>query len=324
MLDVKKFISTKNLLIESQVISENKVLHILLCFDDNYALPAGIAIMSVIKNNPQQVVHFHLFTHNVSAVNRQKLCSIKSDNLLLTEYVINNQFQIDSQNTTQFPISACVRLIAPLVLKNTTNRLLYIDSDTLCKSSLDKVFNIELDNAIVAAVADLEEMQISQCSKYNIIFGSYFNSGVMLLNIDLWCQNEITQRTLQFLNNGEKFNYPDQDVLNIVVGDKRVIIEKKYNHFVALSPNRNDDATVSQDTVFIHYVTKNKPWHQPYLTNIYDNYLSNSPWCHDKLPRFENKKTSSIRQYSRLMFQQKHYLTAIRFYFYYLIKKLFK
>ncbi|MDF7667526.1 glycosyltransferase [Orbaceae bacterium ESL0727] len=320
MLNVDQFISAKNQLLCSPCLDKEPVLHILLCFDNNYALPAGVAITSVIENNPQQTIHFHLFTHNVSEENRQKFRSITANNAAITEYVINDQFQIDDQNTTQFPISACVRLIAPMVLKDITNRLLYIDSDTLCLASLTSIMALDMHNTIIAAVADMDYMQQAQCNRYNITVGTYFNSGVMLINVALWCQNDVTQKTLQLLNSGEKFDYPDQDVLNIVVGDKRVMLNQKYDYLLALSPDGNEDAGIPKDIVLLHYITKNKPWHQPYRTRLYNHYLSTSPWVNNELPRYEGKKTSSIRQYSRLMYRQGHYFAAIKYYFCYLQK----
>ncbi|OCG28465.1 hypothetical protein A9G11_10755, partial [Gilliamella sp. wkB108] len=219
MIEVDKFISKKNELLSFPFLDNKQILHILLCFDNNYTLSAGVDIISVIENNLNQNIHFHLFTHNVSDENRRKLTSIKADNLAITEYIINEQFQINPENTVQFPIVACVRLIAPMILKEVAERLLYIDSDTLCLNSLSSIIDINLDNVIVAAVADEPYMQKSQCDKYNIAFGTYFNSGVMLINIALWCKKNITIQTLQLLNSGEKYNYPDQDVLNIVIGE---------------------------------------------------------------------------------------------------------
>ena len=151
--------------------------------------------------------------------------------------------------------------------------------------------------------------------------GTYFNSGVMLINIPLWCQENITTKTLTLLNSGEKYQYPDQDVLNIVVGEKRIILEKQYNNLLALSINGNEDSNVPENTILIHYITKNKPWHQPYRSKLFDFYLDKSPWKNDPLPLYSRKKTSSIRAYSRLMFKQKNYLSGIKHYCIYLKTK---
>ncbi|WP_216819472.1 glycosyltransferase family 8 protein, partial [Gilliamella sp. N-G2] len=304
--------------------NNQSILDILLCFDDNYALPAGVNIFSIVESNPLQQIHFHLFTHNLSDENRRKFSGIKFDNIAITEYVINDEFKIDEQNTEQFPLSACVRLIAPIILKNTTDKLLYVDSDTLCINSLADIDHIDLKEIIVAAIADVPYMQQTQCAKYDVVPGTYFNSGVMLINISLWCEEEITDKTLRLLNSGEKYQYPDQDVLNICVGQKRLILPRKFNNLLALSINGNDDANVPNGTIFIHYITKNKPWHQPYRSKLFDSYLEKSPWRNDNLPLYCPKKTSSIRAYAKLMFRQKKYLAGIKHYIIYLKTKFKK
>ena len=153
MIEVDNFITQKNELLSCGFACKQNVLHILLCFDDNYALSAGVDIISVIENNKRHQLHFHLFTHNLSEANRKNIAKIKSDNSSITEYVINDQFSVDQKNTEQFPIAACMRLIAPEILKDITAKLLYIDSDTLCINSFDFINKINLDDAIVAAVA---------------------------------------------------------------------------------------------------------------------------------------------------------------------------
>ena len=324
MIQVDKFINKRNEFLSCNFDNNQSILDILLCFDDNYALPAGVNIFSIVENNPLQQIHFHLFTHNLSDENRRKFGEIKFDNIAITEYVINDEFKIDEQNTEQFPLSACVRLIAPIILKKTTDKLLYVDSDTLCINSLADIDHIDLKEIIVAAIADVPYMQQTQCAKYDVVQGTYFNSGVMLINISLWCEEEITDKTLKLLNSGEKYQYPDQDVLNICVGQKRLILPRKFNNLLALSINGNDDENVPNGTIFIHYITKNKPWHQPYRSKLFDSYLEKSPWRNDNLPLYCPKKTSSIRAYAKLMFRQKKYLAGIKNYIIYFINKFKK
>ena len=324
MIQVDKFINKRNEFLSCDFDNNQSILDILLCFDDNYALPAGVNIFSIVESNPLQQIHFHLFTHNLSDENRRKFSGIKFDNIAITEYVINDEFKIDEQNTEQFPLSACVRLIAPIILKNITDKLLYVDSDTLCVNSLADIDHIDLKEIIVAAIADVPYMQQTQCAKYDVVPGTYFNSGVMLINISLWCEEKITDKTLRLLNSGEKYQYPDQDVLNICVGQKRLILPRKFNNLLALSINGNDDANVPNGTIFIHYITKNKPWHQPYRSKLFDSYLEKSPWRNDNLPLYCPKKTSSIRAYAKLMFRKKKYLAGIKHYIIYLKTKFKK
>lgn len=323
MIKVDKFIAEKQIILNTQTEQNNPLnsWHILLCFDDNYALPAGINILSIIANNVDKSLHFHLFMQNVSQQNRDKFKNIDHNGIIITEYIIDQNFKIHSDNIKSFPISACFRLIAPSLLVNETNKLLYVDSDTLCVGNLTSLFDMTFTDQIIAAVPDVEYMQQSQCTKYSIEYGTYINSGVMMFNTKEWCKQNMTEKLLNLLNSGEVYQYPDQDVMNILVGNKRILLEKKYNNLIGLTPNGEEDQKIPAGTKIIHYVTKNKPWHISYRTQLFDGYLTKSSWKNDPLPLYEPRKISSVRQFSRLMFKQKHYGMAIKYYCEYLRRK---
>lgn len=43
-----------------------KELNIAFCFDDNFVMPTGVAIASIIENNKDSHLHFHLFFESIS------------------------------------------------------------------------------------------------------------------------------------------------------------------------------------------------------------------------------------------------------------------
>ncbi|MEB0233451.1 glycosyltransferase, partial [Undibacterium sp. 10I3] len=60
--------------------------------------------------------------------------------------------------------------------------------------------------------------------------GDYFNSGVMLINVQRWLAAEITQATIaSILKDGKSFRFPDQDALNVVLDGRVKFIERKWN-----------------------------------------------------------------------------------------------
>ncbi len=58
-------------------LNNEQVLYILLCFNDNYALSAGVDIIYLIENNKNKIC-FHIFKH-----------------VPVTEYIINDQYKAD-------------------------------------------------------------------------------------------------------------------------------------------------------------------------------------------------------------------------------------
>jgi lipopolysaccharide biosynthesis glycosyltransferase len=323
MINVNELLqSKKEITLNNKTASEQ--WHILLCFDDDYALPAGINIYSIIKNNADKALHFHLFMQNVSDANKCKVAELTSNLVSLTEYNINNKLQIHANNTKYFPVSACLRIIAPLIISKDINKLLYVDSDTLCLGSLEELFNTNLTDNVVAAVPDVKKTQEPQCKKFEIKYGNYFNSGVILYNIEKWNELDITDKALNLLNEGITYKFPDQDVLNLLLKDKIYYLPRKYNNITVLTVEGNEDMKLPDNTIFIHYVSGAKPWFRLYLTPIYQQYISGSPWKETTLLLANNKSPSTTRRYTKILLNEGKYFRAFLYYALYLKHKILK
>jgi lipopolysaccharide biosynthesis glycosyltransferase len=319
-----KFI--KNTLIFNKKVNTTNIFHIAYCFDDNYAMPAGLSLMSVIENNPQMNITFHLFVNGLSEANISKFKGLAKDlNCEIICYIINNNFSINSDTLVLgISVATCLRFIVPEIVGTITEKVLYLDCDTLCVGKLDELFHKNINAYIAAVVPDIDNMQKTQGKFYNIEYGKYFNAGVIYFNTTLWNKNQLTKKTFDLINNGEVYTFADQDVLNIVMKNKTLMLPTDYNRLTALSVGGNEDTLVEEHTRIIHYITKNKPWHQPYRSKLYDLYLEKSPWRNASLILYNDKKTSSIRAYSRLMFKQKKYLVSMKHYLIYLRAKFMK
>ncbi|WP_082209372.1 glycosyltransferase family 8 protein, partial [Gilliamella sp. wkB171] len=136
-------------------------LNIALGFDNNYALPAGVAILSVIKNTPNYNLNFHLFIDNVSDANILKFKELIFDNVSITLYYLNNNFIINPKTLVlHIPtVSTCIRFIMPKLLTSTTDKLIYLDSDIICLQSLAKLAEFNIDNYIAGVISDTKDMQ---------------------------------------------------------------------------------------------------------------------------------------------------------------------
>lgn len=58
--------------------NEQDMIHVALASDSNYARYVGVAVSSVIKNNPNRAVHFHLFFDEIFDEYTQKIKSLLS------------------------------------------------------------------------------------------------------------------------------------------------------------------------------------------------------------------------------------------------------
>lgn len=71
--------------------------------------------------------------------------------------------------------------------------------------------------------SELEVKSISQ---------GYLNAGFLLINLKRWEEEDISAQAIQLLKNNRlknKFPFLDQDVLNILLTNKVIYLNKKYN-----------------------------------------------------------------------------------------------
>lgn len=100
-------------------------------------------------------------------------------------------------------------------------RVLYLDCDTLVMGDLDPLWTTALEGYAVAAVANVLEPAMQHWpQKLGLPVGQpYFNSGVLLLNLDSMREHQLTRRLLDYgREQGGNLRWPDQDALNVVLG----------------------------------------------------------------------------------------------------------
>lgn len=322
MFNPTNFIESRTTIIET--INPNySTLHIALGFDNNYALPAGITILSVINNTLDYNLHFHLFIDQVSDSNIEKFKQLATNRITITLYKINNKFVINPKTLVLHisTASTCIRFIIPDLLNLITDRLIYLDSDTICLKSLATLTKYDIENYIAGVVPDSNDMQKEISTMYKIDSCKYFNAGVLLINTKKWKEENISLKALNLINSGEIYKYADQDVLNILLENKTLLLPIKFNTKIKISIDAQQEKEIKPYTVILHYISQNKPWFKVYQSNIFKYYLNQSPWRRDKLPLTGN--SSSIRNYSKYLMHTHKYTLAFYYYIIYLIYKLY-
>ena len=139
------------------------------------------------------------------------------------------------------------------------DKVLYLDSDLIVNTSLEKLFSIDLENRLLAAVKDTD--------------GITFNTGVLLINNEKWRQEKLKERlieqsvvTIKEVKEGnfEHFN-GDQTILNQVCSSQWLELNRIYNlqvghDIVALYNNWQEHLAFNDKPVVIHFTTFRKPW----------------------------------------------------------------
>lgn len=281
-------------------------MHIAICFDGNFIMPAGVLMQSVCVNNRDEDITFHVVSDELPPQQEQLLKGIIAPfkNKTICSYIVNPE---DYQNLPGFGavfkhISGAFyyRLHLVEILPSGVNKILYLDSDTIVRGSLSELWDTDVEDCALAAARDVMDGTEETFALVNFPMSKgYFNSGVMLLNLAYWRKHNILEKCKEFMKeHPEQIAYLDQDVLNYVCQDCKKRLNLKYNlqtnflnrkraSFYQECKNEIDRAI--DNPVIVHYTGGEKPWtkacRHPFRV-LWLSYYAQTPWR--ALPLQEN------------------------------------
>lgn len=279
----KNIINTQkvnNNIIKTQKINDNKVVDIVYILDDKYLIPTCVSVVSALTNKcSSSLYNFHFIANEISDESIALLKKLSNDkvsiNVIKTE--LNELKAIHTFSNKSYCVateSALLKFkIASYLPK--LSKVLYLDGDIVIRTDLSDLFNTDISSYYLAAVEDSGTLY----SKNPIVlkYEKYFNSGVMLLNLDLLRKENKQQVLIDTKKNSTDSSLMDQNVFNEVLKTKVKYLSIKYNClFVNLirsshkfdieSLNNkyqekfNSLPDLAEKAYLVHYSSKDKPW----------------------------------------------------------------
>ncbi|PWC12258.1 glycosyl transferase family 8 [Brenneria roseae subsp. americana] len=312
-------------------MNNEEPIHIAYCTDANYLEYVATSIISIILNNLNNHIQFHIFLSDVEIEDYNKIKKINGnikyytlDGNELDKY--NDNFSIKHLNRSIY-----LRLLVPRLLRSEVKKLIYLDADTLCFSDISEINDIDISNVVCAACSDsISEQDTRNSARLNLINSIYFNSGFLYINIDNWIKYDVEKKVNKLINSSEKkFLYPDQDALNIVLNENIVLINKKWNFlFNWMNDIQKENYFLDKKNLphIIHFTGGRKPWfkeHTGLSQNLYIFYKHFTPWAQVPLKSYKNKmRSTDYRVYAKIEFKKGNYIKSFLFFVNYLQLKL--
>lgn len=281
----------------------DETIHIAIATDENYAGLAGALVRSLIVSDHKRslVIHF-LISSGFSEESKRKISNIvqsHSDSALLIFHEIPSEWTKDlpgCETAPQISNVAWYRIFLPQLLGE-INKVLYLDADTIVLKPLDELWEIDVSNYALASVTDFwTRPHIRDYDFHNHIkrlglpnAASYFNSGVMLLNLQEFRKKNWTQKIVDYaLRNRKLLLWVDQCALNSVLRDHRLPLEVFWNVtpnvFLCNGPKGLFDKEsldkARKHPAIIHFCGA-KPWDHRCLHPLWERYYefaSATPW----------------------------------------------
>ncbi len=209
-------------------------MNILFNCDENYVPYLSVVALSIIKNHPEESVHFYVLSLNISQTSQEYLkafCQKQSSEITFIEI---DPLQFEDLPTTISYISPVTyaRLFAVDYLPNTLDRILYMDIDLIVNANLSTFYHIDFGENALAIVPDILFNIGDKEYKTTIGLSSkdvYFNAGVMLLNLEMWRTRNLKEDISDFITKFPNFTFQDQDILNYIFNGSKICVDARYN-----------------------------------------------------------------------------------------------
>lgn len=265
------------------------MINILYCSDERGIQHCAVSLISLVENNIDSNLNVVIVGNKLTSDSKERLTEINSkyDNLTLNIIEFNWNKLSEYPQIGQYSKDIYLRLWVEEFFDESVDKVLYFDIDTLVVDDITPLWNTLMDNAVIAAVDIPFSDSHKRChlpAEYN-----YFNSGVLLFNVQIWKEERCRQQLLEFLKlNKDIALNPDQDALNGCFYDRRITLDYRYNLISpffrkqTLNEIKQLKNSEVERAVVIHFNGISKPWfyacNHPYQKR-YDDYLRRSPWC---------------------------------------------
>ena len=256
-----------------------------------YAAHSAAMLHSVLANAAGMNVHVHyLHSPRFDPGWRDKLASMVP---AIEFHEIPDARVAGLPSQALFTQAMWYRIFLPELLPGEP-RVLYVDVDTLAVDSLVPLWETELGDDWLGAVTNVLQHNHTHRPAELGLSGPevYFNSGVLLLNLDAWRRDSCTERLYEFaVDNADTIAWPDQDALNVVLGERRTHLHPRWNCMNSVMewdsavevfpPGQVEEARRRPGIRHFEGPSLNKPWHYLCERDLRDTWLEHrraSPW----------------------------------------------
>ncbi len=275
------------------------MLNFLYCFDSNYNIQTIVSIYSLLKSVSEKINIFiiHQSEETTEFLPKKILESENLNNINVYKF---NKSDLKFYNLLDAHVTEATfyRLFLLKYIPENIKNIIYLDGDVYCISDpleqIKKEFqNLNSSGLEAGFSEETNRNDVNQTSfkRLKLTGNSYFNAGVMLMDVEKARKNNFSKKVLDILSQiKEDAIFWDQDILNKYYDDKFLKISENLNYKVNYFEKNYTEILKQNNISLVHYSGKFKPWHvrgvahsssfifQDMFNEVYDKkyYISNS------------------------------------------------
>jgi len=248
---------------------KHEAIPVFLAADDNYA-PFVLTTILSIMDHTKEFCDFYVLDGGIST--EKKTAIIETLNILQKASVtfIPMDKMVSEYNfltVGHVTLPTYYRFfIADMFLE--LEKAIYLDVDIIFLEDIKELYDTDLKEYVIGAICDQAAAETLDDFKSNIEISTdsvYFNAGVLLMDLALWREKQITTRLLEIEKvYRNRITKNDQDILNKCFDKDYMELDIKFNAM------KKYDFPI----LIRHYASMPKPWEiRPELCNgEFDDY----------------------------------------------------
>lgn len=225
-----------NFFIESDYLLNKpaeEIVPIVFATNDKYLPYLSVALKSLTLNSSKDKFYdIYIFESSLSELNKYKILSMQTENIHIRVINILSLVKDISMYTKgYFSVEMYYRIMIPDLLY-AYKKVLYLDCDIVINKDVSELYDTEISDYVLAGI--INKLHSTEMTNYvlNILKlpkEEYFNSGILLFNINKFKEDCIKKKCFEYVAKYPRLACPDQDVLNLSCNGSVLYLDEKWN-----------------------------------------------------------------------------------------------
>ena len=267
---------------------QNDKIHLLVTVDQNYIKPLRTMLKSFVVNNMGEEIHVWLLHSGIPQDSLNLLteyCDMQR--VTLTDILVDTAVFANAPRSKRYPQEMYYRLLAPLLLPKSAEKILYLDPDILVINAVRPLWETALNGCAFAAashsivpdmVDDVNRMRLGTDH-------AYFNTGVILMDLKLARELVSFDAIFEYVREHSfELLLPDQDIFNGLYGIYTKQVDdiiwnydaRRYSAYNLARGGKCNMDWVMENVAILHFCGNQKPWkpsHSSRFSALYKHYM---------------------------------------------------
>jgi lipopolysaccharide biosynthesis glycosyltransferase len=257
---------------------------IVFCFDHKYEKYAAVSIFSVLEHAKEAPTKIYCI---VPSADVQKLTSVRALEAMghdITVIGADDRLFSSWKSFAHFSRVSYLRLLIPDLIDE--KKVIYLDSDLIVQSDLSALYNIPIDDFLLAGVIDPAGDVTTRLPR--AYADRYINAGVLVMNLVGMRQDGFLEKCAQlYWRHHELLQWGDQCLINKYAESRKIIVEPKWNRLIFADQISRRKWNELVDSPIIHFTGPLKPWTADCIPDIASLWWKYANQLQSQLRRME-------------------------------------